>query len=478
MSGKLPYRQRTEVHPNIQRHLPDRRALHLEYLSLVGIVRNSVDVEKKRRAEGVRERIEGILHSGEGVEDGSARVLRAALNKANKQRAAIIAEERRVSRARKKMRQIEEKVLYFQADEQTQELHKERVSISHNRMQAYYALRSQLKVERALGTLKREVDEIADLLGSLVEKCDQTNDCGQLDNHVGSDTTSDMGDADDMSLVSFDASLDEQVNEEHLSEDNEIQHESGNVGGEDDDLESRYRDADEDEIGEEMLYEKQEKQHKLQKNRSLGRSFRVIRPRVNGFGMTDQSQSRLMRLMIASRPNPSRSGDVQRTATGTATMSTEEMLEKRGGGGMGAMFGAVRNTMRFRVATLKAAGKLKRGWMIVDERYSMILSLAPHFMEERLVPLASIEGGLLGEWPQRKRGERWSAQDRLEFMLSKVEEALRVVSGMERWQRELVGTIRTDYRKHREKLRKTETDLSELYVKQMMELNSVGASSG
>lgn len=63
-------------------------------------------------------------------------------------------------------------------------------------------------------------------------------------------------------------------------------------------------------------------------------------------------------------------------------------------------------------------------------------------------------------------------------MLNKVEEALQVVSGMERWQRELVGTIRTDYRKHRANLRSTETELSERYVRQLTEKSSVSRSNG
>lgn len=468
--------------PNIQRRhhqFIDHSALHLEYLSLVGIVRNSVDVAKKRRTEGVRERIEGILHSGEAVEDGSARVLRAALNKADKQRAALLAQERRVSRARKKMKQIEDKALYYQADEQTQQLHKERVSSSLLRIQSYYALRSQLKVERALGTLKREVDGIADLLGSLIEKCDVP-----YVGDVHTETTSDIGDADDMSLVSFDDSTDEDEIEETLGRGRE-QVENETNRGNANDIESRYRDADENEQmeangnGENLMFGmKQEKQQKLSRHRSLARSFRGIRPRLNNTtGMADRSQSRLVRLMFAGRPKQSRSDDVERTITGTATMSTEEIIEKRGsgaGGGMGAMFGLMRNSMRFTVAKFKASGRLKRGWLIVDERYSMILSLAPHFMEEQLVPLSSIEGGLLGEWPERKRGERSSMQERYEMMLSKVEDVLNVVSGMERWQRELVGTIRTDYRKHREKLRTTETQLSELYVKQIMNRTSNG----
>ncbi len=126
---------------------------------------------------------------------------------------------------------------------------------------------------------------------------------------------------------------------------------------------------------------------------------------------------------------------------------------------------ATRALSRFTMARMRLPSTAKKMWNEVDARYSSILGMAPHLIERRLVPLESIEEGLLGQWPQRDRNV--SGMARVERMVATVDNAIVAVDSIASWQNSLVSSIRVDYRKHRDALRAAEIKISDIYIEQL-----------
>lgn len=465
------------------------RTLQAEYLSLAEIVRTGVDTARRARAEGVRARLEDLIASGHGTDDGSVRVLRAALKKADQQRAAMLAEERRVPRARHRMRRIEDKRLVLHASEHTRNVHRECTGIAQQRVQSYCALRSQLRVKRSLTTLRRVVENLNALLQALAHEHDRTQRRGETPTPIGAPLEDEMdehGDGDGVQDMEMqygglcDSSEDLDIRDGIMSLDGAPSSTGTaattasdstqlSIGSRVRKILSRIRSVDTQTPGTGAAG-----------GAGAGADEGIHRGQRGGseYGGTEQSHSRLLRVRFARKRFVSGGGgggEAQGASEYTGDLEESRILD-----GFTRTVKASKGLARYTVTRIRNPAKARKLWAEAEARYALVLSEAPHFTEESLVPLGTIEGGLLGERVGLSSGAPGGGRrrhvERIGYMCDKVNEALILVGEMEAWQTRLVERIRTDYRAFRARLRELEGALTHLYIEQITGSTGIGVA--
>lgn len=451
-----------------------------EYLALSAVVRAGVDTAKRARADGFRTRIEDLLASGRGARDGSARALRSALAKADTQLEMLRAEEKRVSRARARLRVIEDTYLIEDAPPEALELQRGREHMTRLRLQAYCALRSQLQVERAVGRLAGVLKELSALLGDLGSEYASVRGARRANGDRGTPVQQ-SGTESGLSTPSG------HTTEADVDDDARSSHPSYEVIDGGSMLAPRARS---DMPG--TVREAQSTAHlwsldrvrKPSESRATHRRYDPARYGSSESGRGGGS-SRLLRVSLWARPaarsttrppvRPTRynrtDSDVDSLQNSQSEDASDTYAHSASSRRASATHARRRPLSRFRalsrfaLARVRLPSAAKSMWLEADARYQGVLKRAPHLIEQRLVPIESIEGGILGQWPERERTVPGAV--RVERMKGTVAAAVEAVAAIAAWQSELVETIRADYRKNRDALREAELKISDLYFRKL-----------
>lgn len=116
---------------------------------------------------------------------------------------------------------------------------------------------------------------------------------------------------------------------------------------------------------------------------------------------------------------------------------------------------------RLRMGRLRTGGQVKKLWLEINEMYKIVLTHAPHLVEEKIVARATMDSGVLGAWNAKKSK---MASVRISFQTSIVVEAVRKVNTILAWQRQLIVAIRRDLYEQRRALRNADVLISGEYL--------------